>query len=116
MSEEKCTLTKLYFSAEIRLIIWEKLKEVFKFKFEALIKEASAFRPFLVCPAKYFEEEIKYLFIDEGQQLDSVENLEFTLYRLNFLKFPDYRKAKENFDKAIEVEDIEKEKRVKFEK
>jgi hypothetical protein len=70
-----------------------------------------------VCPAKYFEEEIKHLFIDEGQQLDSVEDLEFTLYRLNFLKFPDYRKAKENFDKAIEVEkDIEKEKRVKFEK
>jgi hypothetical protein len=102
--------------SEIRLIIWEKLKEVFKFKFEALIKEVSAFRPFLVCPAKYFEE-IKHLFIDEGQQLDSVEDLEFALYKLNFLKFPDYRKAKENFDIAIEVEeDIEKEKRVKFEK
>ncbi len=71
MNEEKCTLTKLYPSVEIRLIVWEKLKEVFKFKFEALIKEASAFRPFLVCPAKYFEEEIKHLFIDEGQQLDS---------------------------------------------
>ena len=117
MSEEKCTLTKLYPSVEIRLIIWEKLKEVFKFKFEALIKEASAFRPFLVCPAKYFEEEIKHLFIDEGQKLDSIEDLEFTLYRLNFLKFPDYRKAKENFDKAIEIEEyIEKERRVKFEK
>ncbi len=61
------------------LIIWEKLKEVFKFKLEALIKEASAFRPFLVCPAKYFEEEIKHLFIDEGQKLDSIEDLEFTL-------------------------------------
>jgi hypothetical protein len=49
--------------------------------------------------------------------LDSVEDLEFALYKLNFLEFPDYRKAKENFDRAIEVEeDIEKEKRVKFEK
>jgi hypothetical protein len=34
---------------------------------------------------------------------------------LNFLKFPDYRRAKENFDKSIEIEkDIEKEKRVKW--
>jgi hypothetical protein len=31
------------------------------------------------------------------------------------LKFPDYRKAKENFDKSIEVEENnEKEKRVRF--
>ncbi len=79
MNKEKWTLTKLYPSVEIRLIIWEKLKEVFKFKLEALIKEASAFRPFLVCPAKYFEEEIKHFFIDEGQKLDSIEDLEFTL-------------------------------------
>jgi hypothetical protein len=85
---------KLYPSIEIRLIIREKLKEVFKFKFEALIKEVSDFHSFVVCPAKHFEEEIKHLFIDEGQQLGCVEDLEFTLYRLDFLKFSDYRKAK----------------------
>jgi hypothetical protein len=33
---------------EIRIIIWEKPEEDFKFKFEALIKEAAAFHPFLV--------------------------------------------------------------------
>jgi hypothetical protein len=47
--------------------------------------------------------------------LDSVEDLKITLYRLNFLKYPDYRKAKENLDKSIVVEeDIEKERSVKF--
>lgn len=106
MSEVKHTLTKLYPSVSIRAIIWEKLKEVFKIKFEGLIKEATATRPFLVCPAKYFEEEIKHFFIEEGQQLDCIEDLEFVLYRLNFLKFPDYRKAKENFDQAIEAEEV----------
>ncbi len=115
INSKDCTLTKLYPSVEIRLVIFEKLKEAFKFKFEALLTEASAFRPLLVCPAKYFEKDIRYLFIEGGQQLDKVEDLEIALYKSNFLKFPDYRKAKENFDKSIEVEENnEKEKRVRF--
>jgi hypothetical protein len=115
MNSKDCTLTMLYPSVEIRLIIFEKLKEVFKFKFEALLKEVSAFRPLSACPAKYFEKDIRYLFIEEGEQLDKVEDFEIALYKLNFLKFPDYRKAKENFDKSIEVEkNIEEEKRIRF--
>jgi hypothetical protein len=113
--EHKCTLSQLYPSTEIKIIIREKLIEVFKFKFESLLTEASAFRPFLVCPARYFEEDIKYYFIEEGQQIDCVEHLEFALYRLNFLKFREFRKAKESFEKSIEVDkNIIGEKRVSF--
>jgi len=93
------------------------LQELFNHKFTALLKEASAFRPFLVCPARYFERDIKELFIEEGRKLDSVEDLESVLHELNYLKFPDYRKAKETFEKGIElIKYIENEKRVKFEK
>jgi len=93
------------------------LEVLFKQKFTGLLKEASAFRPFLVCPSNYYEREIRDLFIEEGQQLDSIEDLEFVLNNLNFLKFPDFRRAKENFEKGIEfMENIEKEKHVKFEK
>ena len=115
MSKLKCTLTQLYPSVETRILLTDKLRELFKHKFQALLIEASAFRPFLVCPARYFEESLKELFIEEGQQLDCVEDLEFVLYQLNFLKFAEFRKAKENFESSIELEKtIERVKRVSF--
>jgi vacuolar-type H+-ATPase subunit I/STV1 len=116
LSKHQCTLTSLYASIETKIFITEKLDKVFKKKFTSLLKEASAYRPFLSCPARYYEDMIRDLFIEEGQKLDCVEDLEFVLYRLNYLKFSDFRRAKENFEENAKiVGNIPKENRVKFE-
>lgn len=102
-SEHKCTLTQLYASAEVKMLIREKLTEVFKYKFAELLKEASAFRPFLVRLA-LFKHMLKCLFIEEGQQINSIEDLEFVLYKMNFLKITEFRKAKQSFEESIQIE------------
>lgn len=98
--EHKCTLTSLYPDADIRMIIYENLSEVFEVKFENIIKEASSYIPYLTCPARFYEEEIKNLFIEEGLEFSSVEDLEKVLNKLNYLKFAHYRKAKLSFEKS----------------
>jgi hypothetical protein len=90
-------------------------KNLFWNRFSKLIKEASAFRPYLVRPAEYYIEELEELFI-EGKKLRSFEDLEIALDKLNYLKFSEFRLGKEKFLKFIEAErNVEEIRRVKFE-
>ncbi len=105
--------------------IGNKLKNVFKNlvqfrcfllrkRFLKLIKEATAFRPYLVRPAEYYIEELEELFI-EGKKMKGFEDLEITLDQLNYLKFSELRLSKEKFLKFIEAEvNIKEIRRVKF--
>jgi hypothetical protein len=90
-----------------------KRKNLFRNRFSKLIKEASAFRPYLVRPAEYYIEELEELLI-EGKKLKGFEDLEIALDQLNYLKFSEFRLGKEKFLKFIEAELNVKEIRVKF--
>ena len=110
---KKCTFRKLYQSTEERFVVYQGLNELFKQRFTKLLKEAKAFSPYLVEPAKFFENNIKDKYIDEGYKLESIEDLEIILKELNYIKFKDFREEKRKFDQAGgKAED--KEKRVKF--
>src|SRR5437868_9764364 len=103
MDEHSCTLTQLYRSLEVRAIVRSELTKVFDYKFILLVDECSTFRPFLVLPLKFYTNELKERFIEEGLQLDSAEDLEEALDGLGYLKFENFRTAKENFEKSAKI-------------
>ncbi len=99
---------------QFTFVVELKRKIPFMNRFSKLIKEASAFRPYLVRPAEYYIEELEELFI-EGKKLKGFEDLEIALDQLNYLKFTEFRLAKEKFIKFIKAEaNIKEIKRVKF--
>ena len=100
MSDHICTLTTLYPSLEMRLIVRYELSKMFERKFVMLISECSHFRPFLVSPLKFYKFELQELFLEEGLQLDSAEDLEDALGTLGYLRWKKFAKAKETFDKS----------------
>lgn len=94
----KCTLSSLYKDFDIRFIVYEKLTEVFEVMFEQLLKDAVKLVPYLTCPARFFEKDIKKLFIEEGLVLNTIIDLEKVLNQLNYLNFERFKKQKKSFE------------------
>jgi hypothetical protein len=114
MCKHRCSLTQLYSSLEVRMIVRSELSKVFDCKVLMLIDECSSFRPFLVLPLRFYNNELKELFIEEGIQLDTSDDLEKALNKLGYLKFEQFLKAKENFYKSAKIIKLTKVKQVKF--
>ena len=114
MESHKCTLTELYPSIEMRALVRVELGKLFSQKFMILMDECILFHSFLVLPMKFYEKELKHLFIEEGLQLDSSDDLEIALRKLGYLKWEKFRKAKSSFDRSSEFSNSSKIKFVKF--
>lgn len=97
-----CSLNELYRDEDIRLVIYENLSQVFEVKFNEIIDGASIYEPYLYCPALYFKEEIKRMFIEDGFIFANSIDLDKALNELNYLKIEKFRKNKEFF-KSSEV-------------
>ena len=114
MESHKCTLTELYPSIEMRALVRVELGKLFSRKFLILMDECITFYSFLVLPMKFYEKELKNLFIEEGLQLDSSDDLEFALKNLGYLKWEKFRRAKSSFERSSKISSYSKIKYVKF--
>jgi hypothetical protein len=98
MAVHKCTLTSLYPDFDTRLIVYEKLTEWFEGNFEKVLKDVQKDAPYLMCAARYFENQLKNLFIEEGRQLYTILDLEKLLTQLNYLNIERFKKQKTAFE------------------
>ena len=114
MESHKCTLTELYPSIEMRALVRVELGKLFSRKFMILMDECILFHSFLVLPMKFYEKELKNLFIEEGLHLDSSDDLEIALRKLGYLKWEKFRKAKLSFERTSNISSDSKVKFVKF--
>ena len=96
---EDCTLSTLYKSDEVKFAVYENLGQIFDIKFDEVIAEAKSQSSYLVNPANHFRRKIKRNFIEDGQPLETIEDLDIALKKFNYLSIGSFREDKREFER-----------------
>ena len=96
---ETCTLSDVYDSEIIKAGVRETVGIIFEVKFDDVIIAANKTTPYLVKPANYFKCQIRSKFIEEGTNLESVQDLELILKSFSYLEYQDFRELKLDYDR-----------------
>ena len=101
-----CSLSSLYKDIDRQLIVKEHLSNYFEFKYSLVCTEALKEAKYLLPPANHFKKDIKKLFIEYGNNLNTLEELEIILKSFDYLKIEEFRLWKEEWDKYGNQTDI----------
>jgi len=103
---QKPTLSSLYKSLKIQTKIYKLLEEIFNKRYQRILDDARAYKPYLCNAAECYFDEIKEKFIEEGAIFEDYEDVERILNELKVWKYPEYNAERNEFIKQYPQEKV----------
>ena len=91
-----CSLTTLY-NDDRYTIAYKAIDDYYENVLKSVLKEADINAPYLIEPYNHFAFDIQKYFIEEGENLNSYEDLEILLKKLNCIQIKNFKLEKHNY-------------------